>query len=60
MRWRREYRGEIDTGIRDAVCDVIQLIKANRLTLDYAEQLNPYVQDKFRELWQSAQVVEEY
>ena len=40
--------------------DVIQLIKVNRLSIDYADQLNPYVHDKFRELWQSAQVVEEY
>lgn len=40
--------------------DVIQLIRANQLALDYADQLNPYVQDKFRELWQAAQVEEEY
>ena len=40
--------------------DVIQLIKANHLIIDYADQLNPYVHAKFRELWQSAQVVEEY
>jgi hypothetical protein len=40
--------------------DVIQLIRANQLQVDYAEKLNPYVQDKFRELWQAAQVEEEY
>jgi hypothetical protein len=40
--------------------DVIQLIRANQLTLEYADQLNPYVQDKYRELWQAAQVEEEY
>lgn len=40
--------------------DVIQLIRANKLTLEYANQLNPYVQDKYRELWQAAQVEEEY
>ncbi|MCB9940437.1 MAG: hypothetical protein H6823_19525 [Planctomycetaceae bacterium] len=40
--------------------DVIQLIRANKLTLEYADQLNPYVQDKYRELWQAAQVDEEY
>jgi len=42
--------------------DVIQLIKAkaNQLSFDYADQLNPFVQDKFRELWHSAQVVDEY
>jgi len=40
--------------------DVIQLIRVNQLPTDYANQLNPYVQEKFRELWQSAQIVEEY
>ncbi|MDA1050061.1 MAG: hypothetical protein O3C40_06225 [Planctomycetota bacterium] len=40
--------------------DVIQLIRANQLALEYADQLNPYVQDKYRELWQAAQVEEEY
>jgi hypothetical protein len=40
--------------------DVIQLIRANRLPLDYGESLNPYVADKFRELWQAAQIVEDY
>ncbi|MBI2478708.1 MAG: hypothetical protein HYV60_08775 [Planctomycetia bacterium] len=42
------------------MADVIQLIKANQLSLEYAEQLNPYVQEKYRELWQAAQVDEEY
>lgn len=40
--------------------DVIQLIKVNHLALDYVDQLNPYVHEKFCELWKSAQVVEEY
>ncbi len=40
--------------------DVIQRIRVNHLALEYAEQLNPYVQNKFRELWQAAQVEEEY
>ena len=40
--------------------DVIQLIKANRLPSDYADQLDPYVHEQFRTLWTSAQVVEEY
>ncbi|MCC7335621.1 MAG: hypothetical protein IT422_11015 [Pirellulaceae bacterium] len=40
--------------------DVIQLIRINRLPLDTAETLNPYVADKFRELWQAAQVKEDY
>jgi hypothetical protein len=40
--------------------DVIQLIRVNRLPLDFAERLNPYVAAKFRELWHAAQVVEDY
>jgi len=36
------------------------LIRVNRLPLEFAEQLNPYVAVKFRELWQAAQVVEDY
>jgi hypothetical protein len=40
--------------------DVIQLIRVNRLPLEYVERLNGYVADKFRELWQAAQVDEDY
>lgn len=40
--------------------DVIQLIRNNQLPLDYAESLNPYVADKFRELWQAAQITDDY
>lgn len=40
--------------------DVIQLIQRNSLPLDYAESLNPYVADRYRELWQAAQVVDDY
>ncbi len=40
--------------------DVIQLIRANRLPRDYADRLNPYVHDKFAEMWQAAQVEEDY
>ncbi|MEM9185527.1 MAG: hypothetical protein AAGB00_03420 [Planctomycetota bacterium] len=40
--------------------DVIQLIRANELAESYAEQLNPYVAEKYRELWRAAQVEEEY
>ncbi len=40
--------------------DVIQLIRINRLPCEMAEQLNPYVTDKFLELWKAAQVKEDY
>lgn len=40
--------------------DAIQLIRANHLASDYADTLDPYVAGKFRELWQAAQVVDDY
>lgn len=36
--------------------DVIQLIRANELPLDYAMTLDPFVRAKFEELWQYAQL----
>jgi hypothetical protein len=41
------------------MADVMNLIRVNRLPLDYGEQLNPYVADKFREMWQAAQIDDE-
>ena len=35
------------------LADVLELIKAIDLPLDYADRLDPYVQAKFRELWRS-------
>ena len=40
--------------------DAIQLIRINALREDYAEQLNPFVREKFAELWRAAQVSEDY
>lgn len=40
--------------------DVIQLIRANNLSIDYADSLNPYVRDKFSEMWKAAQVRDDY
>jgi hypothetical protein len=40
--------------------DAIQLIRVNHLPLEFAERLNPYVAEKFRELWQAAQIDEDY
>ncbi len=42
------------------LADVIQLIRANQLTRDYADELNPYVKDKFLEMWDAAQINEDY
>ncbi len=40
--------------------DVIQLIRANHLSLDFVDRLNPYVHTAFNEMWQAAQVEEDY
>ena len=40
--------------------DVIQLIRINKLGLDYCAGLNPYVAVRFTELWHAAQINEEY
>jgi hypothetical protein len=40
--------------------DVIQLIRANQLPLEFAQDLNPYVRDKFHQMWQAAQIDEDY
>ena len=40
--------------------DVIQLIRKNGLAREYAEQLDPYVREKYLELWEAAQVRDEY
>lgn len=42
------------------LADVIPLIRINALPLEYADQLNPFVREKFNELWQSAQISEDY
>ena len=40
--------------------DAIQLIRVNSLPEEYADQLNPFVREKFGELWRSAQISEDY
>jgi hypothetical protein len=40
--------------------DVMELIRARALPLDHAERLHPWVREKFRELWQLAQVRDDY
>lgn len=40
------------------IADVMELIRKLNLPLDYAAQLNPYVQDKFREIWPHAKAEE--
>lgn len=40
--------------------DAIQLIRINALPQDYSGQLNPFVREKFIELWKSAQISEDY
>ncbi|MCS7468406.1 hypothetical protein NZK35_17270 [Stieleria sp. ICT_E10.1] len=40
--------------------DVIQLVRANGLPKDFAERLEPYVAEKFGEMWQAAQISDEH
>jgi hypothetical protein len=40
--------------------DVIQLVRINQLPFDFRQALDPYVAAKFTELWNAAQVVEDY
>ena len=40
--------------------DVIQLIRVNQLPIEFAEELNAYVRDRYRQLWRAAQVNEDY
>lgn len=40
--------------------DVIQLIKANDLPQDYTDQIDEYVRSSFLQMWQAAQVNEDY
>lgn len=42
------------------LADVIQLIRVNSLPRDFSDQLNPFVREKFHELWQAAQISEDY
>lgn len=42
------------------LADAIQLIKVNGLPQDFHERLHPYVREKFGELWQYAQIEEDY
>ena len=37
--------------LRD-LADVVEFIKVRKLPVEFAEQLNPYVYDKYLELWQ--------
>jgi hypothetical protein len=42
------------------LADAIQLIRINALPQAYSDQLNEFVREKFNELWQSAQISEDY
>lgn len=38
------------------LADVLELIKIKDLPVDFAEKINPYVREKYRELWQASQI----
>lgn len=42
------------------IADVIDLIRARRLPREHAGRLHPYVRDKYAELWELAQVDDDY
>ncbi len=42
------------------IADVIALTRKNNLKRDYAGNLHPYVREKYLELWEAAQVQDEY
>lgn len=42
------------------LADVIALVPANGLSREFADRLDPSVQEKFRELWLAAQTKNEY
>ncbi len=43
--------------LRD-LADVLELIRAASLPRDFADEINPYVREKYMELWHAAQTVE--
>jgi hypothetical protein len=43
--------------LRD-LADVLELIRILRLPAEWALQLNPYVREKYGELWRAAQIQE--
>ncbi len=42
------------------LADVMKLIRANELSIRFADQLDPYVHEKYNVLWRAAQVDEDY
>lgn len=40
--------------------DAIQLVRANQLTRDYGGKLDPYVREKYAEIWDAAQIDEDF
>jgi hypothetical protein len=46
--------GMTNAGRLKDLADVLELIKVRSLPIEFANQLNPFVQDKYRELWNAA------
>jgi hypothetical protein len=38
------------------LADVLEVIRTLKLVSEFADELDPYVRDKYRELWQAAQI----
>jgi hypothetical protein len=46
--------GMTNPGRLKDLSDVLELVKTLRLPIDFADQLDPFVQEKFKELWKAA------
>ena len=46
--------GMTNSGRLKDLADVLELIKAIGLAIDFAHKLDPFVREKFNELWQAA------
>jgi len=47
--------GMTNPGRLKDLADVLELTRVLKLSIDYANSLDPFVRDKFKELWQAAQ-----
>jgi hypothetical protein len=45
--------------VEERLAGVIELIRGNAVEESFSKTLHPYVQEKFREMWQAAQARDE-
>ena len=49
-----------ERSLLEQFADVLDLVRSGRLPLELAEELHPWVRDKYRELWNAAQGEDPY